>query len=342
MPAAAQPAFEHSRQALLEALGILDTAPETDYDDLVRIAAGICRVPTALVSLIDDRRQWFKARFGMALEETPREVSFCAHAILSPGEVMHVPDARADERFADNPLVLQDGIQFYAGAPILVEGLPIGTVCVIDREPRELDAAQVEALQALARQAARLIELRRVSRLLSIQLRERDWYERQLRQGGSGDAAGQVDALTGLPGPQAFAGTVDEEIWLRNGTGGELQVALIEIDDLASLDGLHGAGQSEEALRALAGVLRAGLVEGRLARVGTGFGLLMPLPLAQAVAQCRRVAELAGNPAAGIPVTLSIGMARVEPGEGGGDAIETATHALAQARGAGGDRIEVR
>lgn len=309
----------------------------------MRIAAGICRVPTALVSLIDDRRQWFKARFGAALEESPREISFCAHAILAPDEVMHVQDTREDARFADNPLVTRDGFQFYAGAPILIEGLPIGTVCVLDHEPRELDAGQRDALQSLARQAARLIELRRVSRLLSIQLRERDWYERQLRHvGADGVAVGTIDPLTGLPGPQAFAGTVDEEIWLRDGTGGELQVALVEIDDLASLDGLHGAGQSEEALRALGAVLRAGVVEGRLARVGTGFGLLMPVPLAQAVAQCRRAAELVGNPAAGIPVTLSIGVARVEPGEAGSDAIETATHALAQARGAGGDRIEVR
>lgn len=98
-----------------------------------------------------------------------------------------------------------------------------------------------------------------MSRLLGIQLRERDWYERQLRQVGSGAVpAGTIDPLTGLPGPQASAGTGDQAIWLREGTGGELQVALVEVDELASLDGLHGAGQSEHALRALAADLRAG------------------------------------------------------------------------------------
>jgi len=180
MPAAAFPSNEHSRQALLEALGILDTAPEEDYADIVRIASEICEVPTAMISLVDAQRQWFKARVGMEAEETPRETSFCAHAILEPERVLEVGDARQDARFADNPLVTQDGICFYAGAPVLVEGLPIGTVCVIDQVPRELTAGQTEALAALARQAARLIELRRLGRMMNIQLREREWYERHM------------------------------------------------------------------------------------------------------------------------------------------------------------------
>jgi GAF domain-containing protein len=122
MPAAALPPDEHSRLAMLEALGILDTPPEDDYDDIVAIAAASCGVPTATISLVDAHRQWFKARIGMAEPQTPRDRSFCAHAILSPGDLLVVDDAREDARFADNPLVLGGDIRFYAGAPLVVAG----------------------------------------------------------------------------------------------------------------------------------------------------------------------------------------------------------------------------
>ncbi|WP_133499227.1 sensor domain-containing diguanylate cyclase [Cognatilysobacter terrigena] len=350
MPAAALPANEMSRQALLEALGILDTPPEDDYDDIVRIAATVCRAPTATISLVDADRQWFKARVGIDDTETPREISFCAHAILDPDDPLLVEDAAADPRFSDNPLVTENGYRFYAGAPIEASGMPVGTVCVLDREPRTLTQQQVEVLQALARQVARMIELRRASRLLKLHLREREWFASQLvrhealLQTHAPQAAptGIVDPLTRLPGPAAFAEALDAEIVARTGDG-EVQVARIEIDELDTFKDIHGQAETDRVLRELAALLLAGdVTEGRVARVGDGFALLMPLPLSQAIAQCVRLSDLAGNPASGVPVTLSIGLATVEAGERAADALECAEHALAQARGAGGARVEVR
>src|SRR6201986_4374124 len=115
-------------------MAVLDTAPETDFDDIVRIASEICGAPISLVSLVDTERQWFKAKIGnLAGAETPREVAFCAHAIMGR-DLMVVPDAMADARFADNPFVQEkDGIRFYAGAPLLTAGgAALGTLCVVD------------------------------------------------------------------------------------------------------------------------------------------------------------------------------------------------------------------
>lgn len=141
---------------------ILDTPPEQEYTDLVRLAAYICQVPTALVSLVDQNRQWFKARVGLDACETSRDVAFCAHAILQPNKIMVVPDATQDPRFCDNPLVVKDpNLRFYAGCPLVTpQGVAIGTLCVIDYQPRQLSAAQLEALASLSRQVVSLLEMR--------------------------------------------------------------------------------------------------------------------------------------------------------------------------------------
>ncbi|HSH60737.1 MAG TPA: response regulator [Acidimicrobiales bacterium] len=159
---------EEARLAALHSYDILDTAPEEGFDDLVRLAAYICDVPIALVSLVDADRQWFKARIGLESAETSRDVSFCAHAI-SGEEPFLVPDAQADERFANNPLVTSGpGIRFYAGVPLLArEGHALGTLCAIDRRPRTFSTRQLEALQALSRQVVALLEQRRRTRELA-------------------------------------------------------------------------------------------------------------------------------------------------------------------------------
>ncbi|MCE2911829.1 MAG: PAS domain-containing protein [Pseudomonadota bacterium] len=180
LPPAPPPANEAERLERLRALAVLDTAPEPLFDTLSRLAAAICGTPIALLSLVDASRQWFKANVGLpGVSETPRELAFCAHAILD-GEVLEVGDACADPRFAGNPLVTgEPGIRFYAGAPIeLPGGVRLGTLCVIDRQPRRLDPAQREQLRELAAAAAQALELR--EQALASALAARSRHEAEL------------------------------------------------------------------------------------------------------------------------------------------------------------------
>ncbi|KEF42116.1 MAG: diguanylate cyclase [Cyanobium sp. CACIAM 14] len=159
---------EQERLEALREYRILDTPPEQAYDDLTALAAFICDVPIALVSLVDRDRQWFKSSIGLEARETARDISFCAHAILED-DILVIQDAHRDSRFATNPLVVcAPNVRFYAGVPLLSpEALPLGTLCVIDHAPRDLTAGQIQALKSLARQVVSQMELRRVSARLA-------------------------------------------------------------------------------------------------------------------------------------------------------------------------------
>jgi PAS domain S-box-containing protein len=155
------PANEAQRLKALRRSKLLDSPPERLFDAITSRAAEICKTPMAFLSLVDEHRQWFKAKVGLDAAETERDIAFCAHAILQD-ELMVVPDALSDQRFADNPLVVgEPNIRFYAGMPLVTsDGCALGTLCVVDRKPRELTAEQMDQLKVLAESMRILLEMR--------------------------------------------------------------------------------------------------------------------------------------------------------------------------------------
>ena len=160
---------EARRLRILWQYDVLDTVPEEMFDDLTELAARICEAPMALISLVDEDRQWFKSKVGVTLTETSRDVSFCAHAIQQDG-LFIVPDATKDARFSQNPLVVSaPKIRFYAGAPLVTpDGHKLGTLCVLDHVPRQLRDEQQNALRVLARHVMTQLELRRHAGQLAV------------------------------------------------------------------------------------------------------------------------------------------------------------------------------
>ncbi|WP_405605350.1 ATP-binding protein [Polaribacter sp. Asnod1-A03] len=164
------PENEDKRLEVLKSYSILDSLPEEEYDAITKIASSICNTSIALVSIVDEDRQWFKSTYGIDATETPREVSFCAHSILNPNELFVINDARKDKRFSDNPLTVNaPNVIFYAGAPLnSSEGFPLGTLCVIDSKPHELSENQRESLLLLSKQVVALLELRKKNKQLEL------------------------------------------------------------------------------------------------------------------------------------------------------------------------------
>jgi GAF domain-containing protein len=177
------PKNEAQRIKVLWQYEILDTVPEEVFDDLTELAARICEAPIALITLVDENRQWFKSKVGVTINETSRDISFCSHAI-EQSDLFIVPDATLDKRFAKNPLVTSDPkIRFYAGAPLITpDGHALGTLCVIDKVPRQLRPDQKQALLVLARHVMTQLELRRHSRELARAHKEREEIQGELKK----------------------------------------------------------------------------------------------------------------------------------------------------------------
>jgi signal transduction histidine kinase len=246
------PPDEADRLAALHDLDILDTPPEQEFDDIVALASGICGVPMSLVSLIDADRQWFKAKVGAAEPETARDVSFCAHAILGR-DLMVVPDARRDPRFADNPAVRgEPGVRFYAGAPLVTsDGFALGTLCVVDHEPRRLTFEQLQALRALSRQVTAQMELRRYATAVadtSSRLRELERRKDDLAALVGGELRGPLWRLQEYLDGLGDTGRHDAE--LADGLGRAAAAHVRPLRDLLDhLLNLAGPGRAPESLR---------------------------------------------------------------------------------------------
>ena len=330
-------ADEAPRQAALDRLHILDTVPEQAYDDLTRLAAAVCDAPMALVSLIDRDRQWFKSRYGLDFAQTERCIAFCDHAIRQPGKNLVVSDASRDPRFHENPLVRAgQGIRFYAGVPLVSpDGFAVGTLCVLDSRPRRLSRLQMEALEGLARQVSRLLELRVRNHELREALAERDRLAQQLAKLAS------TDALTLLRNRRAFDALRRDQ---RAAPTLPLTVAMLDIDHFKDINDTHGHGVGDQILRALADTVRGVLRrdDEAVRYGGEEFALVLPGTAGEgARTLLERLRERVAALPAPVPFTFSAGYAEVRPGEQGIDAaLARADAALYAAKANGRDRIE--
>lgn len=216
------PRNEIQRLRELERRSVLDTAGDEHFDRLVQLASEVLGMPVALISLVDRDRQWFLSRLGLATQETPREMAFCAHAIVDQ-EVLVVPDALLDERFSTNPLVVDEPhVRFYAGAPLRTqEGHNLGTLCVIDREPRQLSEHQVAMLKLMADLVMRELELRRIA---------------------------TIDPITGLYTRTSFFALADKELIRARTKGLPLALLNIDVDDFRQINNRWGHRAGDRVL----------------------------------------------------------------------------------------------
>ena len=336
--------YERRRQAALDRYRILDTDAEVAFDDLAKLASTICGTSSAVISLVDRDRQWFKARVGCARTGTARSESLCDHAIRSPRSVMEVRDLRRDPRFAGFASVREDGTVFYAGAPILsADGYPIGTICVFDASPRTLDDGQRQALAALARQVQHLMALRNLLGEQDSQIRDaerdRDELERKhenLRQ------LARHDPLTGLLNRVALNELMsrpDVRDWMRQNDYGLL---LLDLDHFKKINDRYGHLHGDEVLRAVADVVRASIRTGDFALRYGGEEVLIILPSTPSAGireVAHRIRRRIGGLQLGHPLTVSMGMAMGNAGSDPREVFKRADQALYRAKAWGRDQL---
>lgn len=242
---------EKIRLKELNSFSILDTLPAKDYDNITALAAEICGTPISLISLIDDRRQWFKSHHGLGVSETPKEYAFCAHAINDPKNIFIVEDARLDSRFYDNPLVTGNPhVIFYAGVPLNSDnGMPLGTLCVIDHKPKILNESQLRSLSALSNQVMSLLNLRRNKALLEKALIDLEEKNNEIERFAFIAAH---DLKSPLIGVSSMTKLFSEEYGVQIDAEGQNMLNLIEssTDKLRKMiDGLLEYSRSERLLK---------------------------------------------------------------------------------------------
>lgn len=243
---------EAARLAALRKYKVLDTPPEEAFDRITRIVRSALQVPMAMVSLVDEDRQWFKSKQGLDTAETPRDISFCTHAIQRDAPFV-INDANSDDRFAESPLVTGDpGISFYAGVPIKTpDGQNIGTLCAVDTIPREIDSAQIAILQDLARLVTDSLELRHIA---------------------------MVDGLTGAHTRRSFDILLEREMYRADRYKKALSLVMLDIDHFKAVNDKHGHPAGDAVLRSIAETCQATLRDADVfARLGgEEFAILLP------------------------------------------------------------------
>jgi diguanylate cyclase (GGDEF)-like protein len=301
------PADEAARLENLESYGILDTLPEQAYDDIVRLAAIICGSAMGFITMVDRDRQWFKATLGLDVAETPRDISFCAHTLTRPDQVLTIEDAHTDSRFAGNPLVTgEPHIRFYAGAPLVTpENHVLGTLCVADRVPRGLSAEQREALTALSRQVVAQLELRR-------QLKELQRSEHRLEAALARlEVLSSTDSLTGIHNRRALDERLRIEFERAQRYKLDLSFLMIDVDRFKQFNDRFGHPAGDEMLRQVASTLQnnARAVDFVARYGGEEFSVILPdTGREAALAIAERIRSLVSALSAPTPVTVSIGI----------------------------------
>ena len=298
------PPNESERLAALRSYEILDTEPEKSFDDLTSLASHVCETPIALISLVDSDRQWFKSRVGLDIDETARDISFCTHAIRQ-NQLFMVNDAAHDERFALSELVTQEPkIRFYAAAPIFTSDgrHALGTICVLDRVPRELNSGQQDALQALGRQVQAQLELR-----LSLN------REKQLAR---------IDSLTGVANRRAFYELLQRERSRAQRHARVLTIAYIDLDNFKEVNDRFGHQAGDSVLTTVATVMARSLrLADFIARLGGDeFAIVLADTSAEGARHViTKVHSLLDEAMKenGLPITFSIGVVSFTDALGG-------------------------
>ena len=311
---------ESERLQSLRTLDLLDTESEERYNDLIRLASYICSTPIGLLSLVDQDRQWFKAKLGISIDGTPRSESICSHTIRQH-DLLIVEDATEDERFRQMPLVESGVVRFYAGTPICSpEGHNIGSLCVIDNKPRTLTQEQKDALEVLGRQAAAYLVIRRQMQKLLLGAEECKQVEQQLREkqreleevNGKLQELASTDPLTGLTNRRALETSMSAQRTAPNQNAAALSVLMMDVDHFKVINDTQSHEAGDEVLRQLAKLLRKGARESdTLSRYG-GEEFVLVMPGISHEAALARAERLRAMVAEGSPVTISIGVATAQ------------------------------
>ncbi len=257
---------EHRRLEAVRGTGLLDTKPEQAYDDLVQLAACICQVPISLVTLVDEHRLWLKARVGVPVSEVPRDFSFCSYTIQQDG-LFVIPDTLRDPRYATNISVTgAPSIRFYAGYPLSTSnGEKLGSLCVVDCVPRELDDNQQMAMQVLGRQVMVQIELKQQLDALHVALQQQQLAEvtlqssQRMLESANTQLLQQslTDPLTSLGNRRAFEIALDREFQRSRRSKAPLSLLMLDIDFFKSFNDNYGHVQGDEVLRRIGSLIRA-------------------------------------------------------------------------------------